>query len=100
MSAGVVFAEERGQPLIEFAHRLVVADIGIIILHGVPETLDHDVVQGPALAIHADLNTTSLEHARELAALITVKDLGIPSASKASSKYSTQKDSSMLLLSL
>ena len=51
--ACVVFTEERGQPLIEFAHPLVATDINVVILYRAPETLDHDVVQGASFAVHA-----------------------------------------------
>ena len=80
MSAGVVFAEECGQPLIQLTHGFIATDVDVVILHCAPESLDHDVVQSPAFAIHTDLDLMGLEHARkglasELAALVAVEDL-------------------------
>ena len=43
MLAGVAFAKERGQALVE---------------------LDHDIVQSPTFAIHADFDAMAREHAR------------------------------------
>lgn len=63
--ACVVFAEERGQALIEFAHGLVATDIDVVILYRAPQTLDHDVVQGPSFAIHTDFNLMGFEHTCE-----------------------------------
>ena len=47
----VVFAEEGGQALMEFADRLVAPDMNIIILHGVPQSFNHNVVQSASFAI-------------------------------------------------
>ena len=77
---GVVFAEERAQTLVKFGHRFVTTDIDVVILHCAPQPFNHDVVQSPSFAIHADLDLMRFEHAsevftRELAALVGVEDL-------------------------
>ena len=65
MLAGVVFAEERGQALVELVHRLIAPDINVVILHRAPQALDHDIVQGTSFAIHANVDAMAPEHARE-----------------------------------
>ena len=80
MLAGVVFAKERGQPLIQLIHGFVAKDINVVILHRAPEPLDHDVVQSVVFAVHADFDAMSLQRPREgfageLATLIAVEDL-------------------------
>ena len=41
---------------IELWHRLVAFEVNVFILHRSPQPFHEDVVQGSALAIHADAN--------------------------------------------
>ena len=79
MLASIVFIEERAQALIEFAHRFIAADEDIIILHRAPESLDHDVIQCAAFAIHTDAYIMALQHSSKglagiLTALVGIED--------------------------
>ena len=78
--AGVVFAEERAQALVEFVHRFIAADEDVVILYCAPKPLDHDVVQCSAFAVHADSYPPAVQNSGErvagiLAALVGIEDL-------------------------
>ena len=80
-ACSIVFTEERAQALVEFAHRFIGADEDVVILYCAPKSLDHDVVQCTAFAIHTGayimaLQNTSKGVAGIFAALIGVEDFG------------------------
>src|SRR3954454_18262019 len=64
-------------------HRVIRLDEHLLILQAPPQALDEDVVQIPALAIHADPNPAKLQlrqkiRAGELHPLVSVEDLRWP----------------------
>src|SRR5260370_301462 len=81
-SLGVVEAEvapDRGSGI---GHRVIGAQIDLLVFDGSPEPLDENVVTPGALAVHADRDVGVEKHAGEgstgeLAALIGVEDLGL-----------------------
>src|SRR5512137_2784988 len=68
------------QTFFGFNHRGISIQIYVLIFDGSPEPFDKNVIAPAALAIHADLNSISLEKAckfgaGELAALVRVEDI-------------------------
>ena len=73
--------EVSGQTLSKLSNRVVRVQVDMFILHRTPKPFDEHVIHPAALAIHTDLNAVGLQDAGEslageLAALISVKDLG------------------------
>src|SRR5215467_13228979 len=52
----VVEREVPPQPLAQLRHRLVAAQVQLLVLHTPPKTLHKDVIQAPAPPVHAHLN--------------------------------------------
>jgi hypothetical protein len=99
---GVVEPEVGGKPLTDLSQGLIVLEVHLLILDGAPQPLHKDVVECPALAIHADAYPVGLEHAGkvvagERAALIGMKISGGPKLLRASCNASTQNSVSRLL---
>ena len=81
--AGIVFAEECGQALIEFAHGLTATDIDVVILYRAPQARDHNVFQSAAFAVHAvteppadQIAARSIHHRRQVDMAISEWNVG------------------------
>src|SRR5437764_9120365 len=75
----VVELEIAGEALPGLAGAAIGVQIDLLVFDGAPEALGEDIVQGAALAIHADLNAALLQapqvlRAGEVGALIAVPD--------------------------
>ncbi len=76
----IVEPEERLQLGVGLDLGAVALQVGLLGFHGAPETLDEDVVQGAAPAIHRELHPPGQQRLRELgrgelAPLVGVEDL-------------------------
>jgi len=76
----VVSPEELLQPSLCFWDGAVGLDVNVIVFHGPPESLDHDIVEGTAPPIHGYFHTGSQECLNpqlpgELTALVTVQNV-------------------------
>ena len=74
----VIEMEVLRQRFSQFVCRLVVLQIGFLVLHRPPQTLDENIVHAPAFAIHADFHIVLFQHFRkrlagELRALVAVE---------------------------
>ena len=79
--AMIVIRKVSTQARPSFGWRWVIADIHILVLHRAPQTFNHDIVECPAYAVHADRDTMVRQDVRErlrckLTALVGVKDRG------------------------
>ena len=77
----IVAPEEIAQAPYRLYYVRIVFEIDLLPLDGPPEPFDEDVVEDPALAVHADGDIVSLQNvgkilARELRSLVGVEDLG------------------------
>src|SRR5919202_5295745 len=75
----VVVGEVPTQPVARLPRRSILAQIDLLVLDRPPQAFDEDVVQGPAFAIHTDLDLGIQQQlgvlwAREVAPLIAVPD--------------------------
>ena len=80
LSLRIVELEVDFEPGDHGGDRRVVVQINVLILHAAPEPLYEDIVQGPATAVHADLDALGFQTARELdacelAALVGIENL-------------------------
>ncbi len=85
--APVVEVEVSAQPGSRFRDAVVGPEIHLLVLDGLPQPVDEDVVAPAALTVHRDLDVMGLEHrsegqAGELAALVGVEDLRCPMAAQ------------------
>lgn len=79
MFASVIFTKEGFKPTVKLHHGFVTTDVDVIVFDRAPEAFDHDVVQSPTFAVHADPNVVGFEHvgeclASELTTLIGVEN--------------------------
>ena len=77
----IVFLKEGSQSPVELWHCLIRFDVYVIVLDSSPQPLDHHIVKSPPFAIHAYFHFVISEDlgesiAGELAALISIEDLG------------------------
>lgn len=78
----IVKVEVAAQAVVRFLRVGVVVQIDLFVFHAPPQAFGQDVVQGSPTAVHANLHVRGGEQlnvlrAREVAALITVPDLGL-----------------------
>src|SRR4051794_27202999 len=76
----IVEVQPRSNPRLRFGNRSIGVQVYLFVFQAPPEPLHKDIIQTPALAVHADLDVALLQHANkviagELAALIGVEDL-------------------------
>lgn len=67
------------QTSLEFPHRGILFQVEIFVLHTAPEALNEDVVEGPPVSVHADVDASGFQAAgeircRKLHALIRIED--------------------------
>ena len=79
-SFSVVKGEVFGQSDGELCHVAVALQVHVLILHVAPEPFHEDVIQGSATSVHANFDVFAFQNvgecrARELRALVAVKDL-------------------------
>ncbi len=79
-SLSVVERKVRAEPASQLTAGLVSFEVNVFVFDAPPETLDKDVVDPAALAVHADLDPRGFQFvdpvvARKLRSLIRVEDL-------------------------
>ena len=99
---GVVELQVAGDGSSGLLDRGVGVKVDLIVLDGLPDTFDEDVVAPAALAIHADLDPFIFKPpgeglASKLAALIGVEDLRFLFLESVSSRASMQKEVSIVM---
>ena len=104
-SLGVVVSDEVPDSRFEFLDILVFPDVDLLVFECTEESLDGDVVDASAFAVHRNGDTVSgqdvdMLFGRVLAALVGIEDFGLGWCASASLSTEVVKGRSIVVLSL